>query len=227
MAAGQSRRVLPEAVAQRARAFAAGGLPVADARPAATVALLRDTPGGLEVYVHRRHTGMPFAAGMLAFPGGRVDPVDIADGGDGFVRAALRELHEETGVVLEPGQLVPWAHWITPRFEERRYDTWFYLAGLPSGQQPADVSGEADEVGWTRPADALARADRGEVIMLPPTHVVLTSLTGFATAAEALSAGAGRVVETITPGWLDDGEQVWGLLPDDADYPGDDHGGAV
>ncbi|TDE00517.1 NUDIX hydrolase [Jiangella asiatica] len=217
---------MPAAVAERARAFVAGGLPVARARRAATVALVRDAPGGLEVYVHRRHTSMPFAAGMMAFPGGRVDPVDLADGGDGFVRAALRETYEETGVLLQPGDLVPWAHWITPRFEERRYDTWFYLAALPPGQEPADVSGEADEVGWTRPADALARADRGEVIMLPPTVVVLASMGGFATVGEALAAGADRVVETVTPGWLDDGERVWGLMPDDADYPGDDRGGA-
>ncbi|SEF13135.1 NUDIX hydrolase [Jiangella alba] len=203
-----------------------GDLPVVPARPSATVALLRDTPAGVEVYVHVRHVGMAFAAGMLAFPGGKVDPADGADPDDAFVRAAIRETHEETGVELTPGELVPWAHWITPRFEERRYDTWFYLAALPSGQATADVSGEASRVEWVRPADALARGDAGEWVMLPPTAVVLASLTGFATTAEALAAGAGRAVETVVPGWLDDGERVWALLPGDPDFPGDDPGDA-
>ncbi|TDC51476.1 NUDIX hydrolase [Jiangella ureilytica] len=220
------RRALPGPLAERARAFLAGGLPVVAPRPASTVALLRPAGSGdgVEVYVHVRHTGMAFAGGMVAFPGGKVDPVDGADPAEAFVRTAIRETHEETGVLLTPGDLVPWAHWITPRFEERRYDTWFYLAGLPHGQEAADVSGEASEVGWVRPADVLERAARGEVVMLPPTAVVLTSLLPFATVAEALAAGDGRPIETVVPGWLDDGAEVWGLLPDDPEYPGDDPG---
>ena len=225
-----NRPALPAPLAERARAFAAGGVPVVAPRPASTVALLRAGDGGLEVYVHVRHPGMAFAGGMLAFPGGRADPVDGADPGAArwppavFVRAAIRETHEETGVLLTPGDLVPWAHWITPRFEERRYDTWFYLAALPAGQDTADISGEASEVGWVRPADAFERAGRGDVVMLPPTAVVLESLLPFATVAEALAAGDGRRIDTVIPGWLDDGAQVWGLLPGDPEYPGDDAG---
>lgn len=219
------RRPLPAPIAERARAFGTGGLPVASTRPASTVGLLRDGADGVEVYVHVRHLGMAFG-GMLAFPGGKVDPADGADPAEAFVRAAIRETHEETGVVLAPGDLVPWAHWITPRFEERRYDTWFYLAALPAGQETADVSGEASEVGWVRPADALARAEAGEWVVLPPTAVLLTSLSGFTTVAGVLAAGTGRRIETVLPGWLDDGAQVWSLLPGDPDYPGDDPGDA-
>ncbi|PZF82831.1 NUDIX hydrolase [Jiangella anatolica] len=218
-----ARRALPAPIAERARAFAAGGLPIAPPRPASTVGLLRDGDEGVEVYVHVRHTAMAFG-GMLAFPGGKVDPADGDDPEAAFVRAAVRETREETGVVLAPGDLVRWAHWITPRFEERRFDTWFYLAALPGGQETADISGEASRVGWVRPADALARADAGEWVMLPPTAVLLTSLTAFATVADALAAGDGRRIETVLPGWLDDGAQVWSLLPDDPDYPGDDLG---
>lgn len=214
---------MPGPLAERARAFMAGGLPVVASRPAATVGLLRDSAGGIEVYVHVRHVGMAFG-GMLAFPGGKVDPADGTDPAEAFVRAAIRETLEETGVVLTPGELVPWAHWITPRFEQRRYDTWFYLAALPSGVEPADVSGEASEVGWVRPADALARADAGEWVVLPPTAVLLASLAGFATVAEALAAGTGRRIATVLPGWLDDGARVWSLLPGDPEYPGDDRG---
>ncbi|HEU0042380.1 MAG TPA: NUDIX hydrolase [Jiangellaceae bacterium] len=232
-------RVLPQALAQRARAFVASGLVAVEARPASTVVMVRDAAAGLEVYVHRRHRGMAFAGGMLAFPGGGVDPVDNSTvGADAeawaarlgaepaaawaFVRAALRETEEETGVVLQPEDLLPWAHWITPRFEERRFDTWFFLAGLTAGQQPQDVSGETEHVAWVRPGDALAAASRGESVMLPPTQLVLEELSAFDSVGAALAAGPERTIEAIMPAWIDDGEVVRALLPDDPEYPGDD-----
>src|SRR5690606_32709686 len=126
----QAGRILPEAQARRARAFVAGARPTVHARTAATVMLLRDTRRGLEVYVHLRHTAMAFAGGMIAFPGGCVDPGDHDPGSESadlpgwaegldtdpataraFVRAAIRETHEETGVRLDPADLVPWARW--------------------------------------------------------------------------------------------------------------------
>jgi len=239
----QPGRILPEAQARRARAFVAGARPTVHARTAATVMLLRDTRRGLEVYVHLRHTAMAFAGGMIAFPGGCVDPGDRDPGSESadlpgwaegldtdpatsraFVRAAIRETHEETGVRLDPADLVPWARWVSPRFEERRYDTWFFLAALPPGQEAADVSGEVEHVEWLPPATAIERAGAGELVMLPPTYAVLDELRGFATAAEALAAGVGRVIDTIQPGWVDDGEHVRVLLPSDPDYPGDDPG---
>jgi 8-oxo-dGTP pyrophosphatase MutT (NUDIX family) len=45
-------------------------------RDAATVVLLRDTPGGLEAWLLTRHTKLAFAGGMTVFPGGRVDDAD-------------------------------------------------------------------------------------------------------------------------------------------------------
>lgn len=232
-------RILPDAQAHRARAFVSGTAPVAVAVPAATVVLLRDHAGGLEVYVHRRHTAMEFAGGMIAFPGGRVDDADTSgatlpgwvDGLDAdpaaaraFVRAALRETLEETGVRLEPESLVPWARWVTPRFEPRRYDTWFFLAQLPGGQRAEDVSGEADHVQWISPQAAIEGAADGDLIMLPPTYAVLAELAGYGGVADALAAGTGRVVETVLPGWVDDGHRVRSLLPGDDGYPGDDPG---
>jgi 8-oxo-dGTP pyrophosphatase MutT (NUDIX family) len=68
-------------------------------RPAATVMLLRDTGGGLEVFMLRRTNAAVFAGGMYVFPGGRVDPAD-GEGDEGFVVAAIRECYEECGVLL-------------------------------------------------------------------------------------------------------------------------------
>lgn len=91
-------------------------------RPAATVLLVRDDPGGMEVLMLRRVTKAAFAGGMYVFPGGRVDPVDggsdiepyceglddrsasarlgIDRGGLAYWVAAVRECFEEAGVII-------------------------------------------------------------------------------------------------------------------------------
>ncbi|MET8970352.1 NUDIX hydrolase [Streptomyces hydrogenans] len=103
---------------------------------------------------------------------------------------------DRRGLVLRSDLLGAWARWITPEFEQRRYDTWFFVAALPAGQRTRDVSGEADRTVWTRPADAAAGYDRGELTMMPPTIATLRSLQPCATAAEALTA-AGK--QSLTP----------------------------
>ncbi len=198
--------------AARARAIAAGELTANPAVPAATVLLLRDGGPGLEVLVLRRHKGMAFAAGMLAFPGGRVAPADAAPT---FVSAAVREVAEETGVTLSPDALVPWAHWITPTFELRRYDTWFYVAPMPADQAARNASTEATVLEWRRPVDCLDEP------MMPPTRHVLSELAGFGSVAEVVAAGAGRLIEPVLPAWVAEGDAVRLLLPGDAGYPGD------
>lgn len=135
---------------------------------------------------------------------------------------AFSQFLDRRDLAIRSDLLAPWARWITPRFEERRYDTWFFVASVPPGQDPQDVSGEADRAVWVRPADAITAAQRGDVAMLPPTRVVLSELGSFASVKEVKAAAAGRAVEPIMPAWLDDGDAVRVLLPGDPEFPGDD-----
>jgi 8-oxo-dGTP pyrophosphatase MutT (NUDIX family) len=96
------------------------------------------------------------------------------------------------GLALRSDLLAPWARWITPEFEERRYDTWFFLARLPDGQRTRDVSGEADRTVWLRPERGVAGYERGDMVMLPPTITMLRDLLPFDSAAAALAASPGR-----------------------------------
>jgi 8-oxo-dGTP pyrophosphatase MutT (NUDIX family) len=105
---------------------------------------------------------------------------------------AFADFLARRALVLRSDLLAPWARWITPEFEERRYDTWFFLALLPAGQRTRDVSGEADRTAWLRPAEAVAGYDRGEMVMLPPTISTLRALLPYASAADALAAAPGR-----------------------------------
>ncbi|KRV47641.1 NUDIX hydrolase [Wenjunlia vitaminophila] len=102
------------------------------------------------------------------------------------------EVLARRGLVLRSDLLGAWARWITPEFEERRYDTWFFVCALPSGQRARDVSGEADRTVWLSPAEAVARYDAGEFSMLPPTVSTLRQLAGHRSARAVLDAAGGQ-----------------------------------
>ena len=114
---------------------------------------------------------------------------------------SLSQLLARRGLVLRADLLRPFAHWITPEVEPKRFDTRFFLAQLPAGQVCRDVGGEADVRLWVRPQDAL---DRGLTLM-PPTHEALTDLAGFSDVASALAVE--RTVVPVAPRFVvrDDG----------------------
>jgi 8-oxo-dGTP pyrophosphatase MutT (NUDIX family) len=76
-------------------------MPVAPARPASTVVLLRPSASRFDVFLVRRHDNVAFMGGAHVFPGGRVDAADAWLGEEhAHAVAALRELFEEAGVLL-------------------------------------------------------------------------------------------------------------------------------
>ncbi len=81
---------------------------------------------------------------------------------------SLAELLGRRRLVLRADLLRPWARWITPVIEPRRFDTRFFAAALPAGQRTRDVGGEASEVAWVMPDEALAAGNRREILLFPP-----------------------------------------------------------
>jgi 8-oxo-dGTP pyrophosphatase MutT (NUDIX family) len=90
-----------------------------EAQPAATLVLLREAAGAPEMFMQARAATMGFAAGMMVFPGGKVDAGDVAlaatpmlrgsavDAADAAARiAAVRECFEEAGVLLTHGPAI-------------------------------------------------------------------------------------------------------------------------
>ncbi len=207
-------------------------------RLAATVLLLRDHPAhGLEVWMMERSRTVGFMARAWVFPGGRVDPADadarvrVPSRGSDVPRAAwaaaARELEEEAGVRLGDGDgcdlrdAVPWARWITPEVEPRRYDTWFIAAALPAGQDPRADGVEAAQGAWFTPAAAIARVEAGTLPLAPPTLRTLQELAAYTTVAGVL--GAERAVVAICPRFHVDSEgATWVLLPGDPGHPSSD-----
>ena len=266
-------------LAQRVADVTAGRAVPAQPRDAATVMVLRQAPGGLEVLMLRRTAAMKFAPGAYVFPGGSVDAADfsaeIGWHGPGpaefgarlgaqpelaraLVCAAVRETFEESGVLLAglPGGtlatpsgeswdadrmalaagtltlaqllsrrglviradlLVPWARWITPEAEPRRFDARFFAAALPPGQLATGHLAEADETAWLRPADAIEAARAGTISLLPPTAATLNDFTRCESLADVL--GRRRVIEPVQPRLVVEDGEAWLLIPDEAGYP--------
>lgn len=80
------------------------------------------------------------------------------------------------------------SHWVTPEGAPRRYDTRFFLAAAPLNQTPLHDDHEVIANEWIRPADGIARAEAGELTMMPPTIASLRAMSRFDSAAEALDA---------------------------------------
>ncbi|BFO13964.1 hypothetical protein SHKM778_03520 [Streptomyces sp. KM77-8] len=105
---------------------------------------------------------------------------------------SFAEFLDRRGLVLRSDLLGAWTRWITPEFEPRRYDTWFFVAALPEGQRTRNASTEADRTVWITPRGAATGYDRGELLMMPPTIATLRQLMAYGTAAEALEAAPAR-----------------------------------
>jgi 8-oxo-dGTP pyrophosphatase MutT (NUDIX family) len=171
----------------------------AEAKPAATVVVLRDGPGGLEVLMGRRSSKMNFHGGAWVFPGGRVDDADWAGAADELEaaqRAAVREAHEEAGVIVVHESLVHVSNWTTPDISPKRFATWFFAGALAAHSNEAVADGvESDALRWFTPAEALEARLAGEIDLAPPQFVTLHGLHAYESADAALAGIA--AAETV------------------------------
>jgi 8-oxo-dGTP pyrophosphatase MutT (NUDIX family) len=199
-------------------------------RQAATVILLRGGADTLEVLLVRRTPEARFMGGVWVFPGGAVDaddgnrragddPDEARD--DGAHRAAaIRELREEAAIVLEdPSVLVAFSRWITPAEVRIRFDTHFFLAPLPAGQEPRVDGEECVDLGWFTPTAAIEAHAAGEIVLVFPTIRHLEQLAPFASADALLAyARSDRVVEPVLPRVIVEGDSARVLMPGEPGY---------
>ena len=214
--------------------------------PSATVTVVRDAAGGIEVLMMRRNLKSGFVPGMHVFPGGGVDESDfyfknnnlckcfddvaasgalgLACDGLAYWAAAIREAFEESGLLLArdgdgatlslrdaaiaqrftehrrrlnagqlafpdllqaeglqlaADQLTYFAHWITPVGLPRRYDTRFFMAEAPEGQEPLQDEQETIAAAWVSPGEALTRHRSGDFEMRTPTVRTLEDFANY------------------------------------------------
>jgi 8-oxo-dGTP pyrophosphatase MutT (NUDIX family) len=141
-------------------------------------------------------------AAILPLAGGAVSHATLLDLRARAVRGeehSIRTFLQAGGMRLDLPALHPFARWVTPAAEARRFDTRFYLATLPPGQEGAHDDRETTSSFWTTPADVLARFDAGRVQLLPPTHRTLELLVGARTGSDAIALASRMCLDPVCP----------------------------
>lgn len=122
----------------------------------------------------------------------------------------------ESGLVLRADLLRPWADWVTPEEETRRFDAKFFLARVPEGQQADGNTTEAQDARWQRPGDALDDWKAGRSALLPPTWTTLAELEECESVADAMARE--RTITKLMPRVARDGDKLRIVLPGDPLY---------
>ena len=214
---------------------------IAALRPAATVIVLRHPSTSLEagspfeILMVRRNDKVAFMAGSYVFPGGRVDdadrpPVDarlppaafpdLSDAEEAAYRiAAVRELQEEANVSLGVNDLHPFAHWVTPEVETRRYDTRFFVARMPDGQEAKHDDGEMTALEWLTPLEAMARFERRELLLPTPTWTSIRQLAKRSSIEDVMAWARAQRIVRVMPGFRKTDDEFMLMLPGDPLVP--------
>ncbi len=198
------RRVATMAFAPRMHVFPGGGVDPRDSEPALPWAgptpadwarvMRTDEAQARELVVAAVREVFEECGVLLAGPSADTVAADVSGPGWDRVReglldrsVSLSEVLLERGLVLRSDLLGYRAHWVTPEFEPRRYDTRFFAALLPAGQRADDLSTESDRGGWARAEDVLQEWRSGAAGMLPPTIVSVEEIAGAQSAAQLVA----------------------------------------
>jgi len=196
-----------------------------DLIPAASVVLVRDGVGGVEVLMVRRSEAVRNFTGMWVFPGGRIDPGDYADTEDirgAALNAAVRETAEEAGMRIEGERLFQLSRWTAPAGAPKRFDTWFFAGVIEEQQDVVVDGGEIAEHRWVEPAAVLAEQAAGELRMMPPTFVSLLEIDRYENCAELHRGIAGSEPFHFTPKVAGAGGTLCFLYAGDAGFEAGD-----
>ena len=101
--------------------------------------------------------------------------------------AGMFELAEREGIVYALDRLVPYARWIAPAVEKKRFDARFFVARLPREQDASHDRIELTDTVWMSPEEALTRQARQEILLFPPTLVTLMDISEFGSLDELMN----------------------------------------
>jgi 8-oxo-dGTP pyrophosphatase MutT (NUDIX family) len=129
--------------------------------------------------------------------------------------ASIVDLVGAEDLELATDLMVPYAHWITPTFAPRRFDTWFFAAEAPEDQVALHDGEESVDSVWICPQQAIDESAAGRRTLVHATFKNLELLAETKTVTEALSAASQRKVVTVQP-WVEtrDGKRFLHIPPD-------------
>lgn len=129
--------------------------------------------------------------------------------------ASIVDLVEAEDLELATDLMVPYAHWITPTFVPKRFDTWFFLAEAPQDQIALHDGSESVDSVWIGAQQAIDEAKAGRRTLVHATQKNLELLAEGGTVAGAIEQAAKRKIVTVQP-WVEakDGKRYLHIPPD-------------
>ncbi len=135
----------------------------------------------------------------------RDDGVDLAD------------VLADHSIELDLGGLLEVGRFITPAGPPRRFDTWFFLAEAPDGQDVTPDGSEVVNARWVSPTAALELWHQDEFPLMSVTHRMLACLRRYRSVAEVVEHAASRPeLRRVRVNDPDGAYEV--LLPEDDGY---------
>lgn len=167
------------------------GLPWAGPSPAEWSERLGCSPAEAQMYVAAAIREVFEECGVLLASPSASGPLAMVEGPEWREirlrlvdrRLSLADVLHDRGLVLRSDLVVAKAHWLTPVFEPRRYDTWFFAALMPPFQVADGETTEADHADWFVPSELLEAYAAGTALMLPPTVMCVEEIRDAPSAA--------------------------------------------
>ena len=131
---------------------------------------------------------------------------------------SFAEFAAKEGLQFALDDFLHFAHWITPQIDPKRFDTQFYLAAAPDGQNATCDGKEAVEIVWAKPRYLLDEARQGGLGLMFPTRLNLEVLTPCRSVQQALKLARTRPVVPVMPEVFDRDGEPWAHIPEEAGY---------
>jgi 8-oxo-dGTP pyrophosphatase MutT (NUDIX family) len=133
-------------------------------------------------------------------------------------KVPLLELAQEEGLLFALDQLHYYAHWITPEARSERFDTRFFLALHPQGQEAIHDQKETTEGLWLTPREALGKNLTGDVLLSPPTLKTLEDLSRFDSIGKIFNSLPKTRIQPILPILTKVSGETFIIFPWDLEY---------
>jgi len=132
--------------------------------------------------------------------------------------ASIVDMVEAEDLEIATELMTPYAHWITPTFVPKRFDTWFFLAEAPEDQVALHDGSESTDSVWIGAQEAIEEAKAGKRTLVHATTKNLELLAEGKTVAGAIAAAAARKIVTVLP-WVEERDGKRFLhIPEGAGY---------
>ena len=133
-------------------------------------------------------------------------------------KMTICQLAQEEKLLFALDQLHYYAHWITPEARSERFDTRFFLACHPEGQEATYDQKETTAEVWITPRKALEENLHGEVMLSPPTLKTLEDLSRFGTVEEVFNSLRKKEIRPVLPVLTKVSGETLILFPWDPEY---------